>query len=76
MSNTITLTVRADTKQFETLMKSAGKTVDDFSRRNKRSLESIANSANNMAGKVQGAMKLLGATLVGGSFGLNAFGSA
>ena len=73
MSNTITLTVRADTKQFETLMKSAGKTVDDFSRRNKRSLESIANSANNMAGKVQGAMKLLGATLVGGSFGLNAF---
>lgn len=73
MSNTITLTVRADTKQFETLMKSAGKTVDDFSRRNKRSLESIANSANNMAGKVQGAMKLLGATLIGGSFGLNAF---
>lgn len=73
MSNTITLTVRADTRQFETLMKSAGKTVDDFSRRNKRSLESIANSANNMAGKVQGAMKLLGATLVGGSFGLNAF---
>ena len=73
MSNTITLTVRADTKQFETLVKSAGKTVDDFSRRNKRSLESIANSANNMAGKVQGAMKLLGATLVGGSFGLNAF---
>lgn len=73
MSNTITLTVRADTKQFETLMKSAGKTVDDFSRRNKRSLESIANSANNIAGKVQGAMKLLGATLVGGSFGLNAF---
>ncbi len=73
MSNTITLTVRADTKQFETLMKSAGKTVDDFSKRNKRSLESIANSANNMAGKVQGAMKLLGATLVGGSFGLNAF---
>lgn len=73
MSNTITLTVRADTKQFETLMKSAGKTVDDFSRRNKRSLESIANSANNMAGKVQGTMKLLGATLVGGSFGLNAF---
>lgn len=73
MSNTITLTIRADTKQFETLMKSAGKTVDDFSRRNKRSLESIANSANNMAGKVQGAMKLLGATLVGGSFGLNAF---
>ena len=73
MSNTITLTVRADTKQFETLMKSAGKTVDDFSRRNKRSLENIANSANNMAGKVQGAMKLLGATLVGGSFGLNAF---
>ena len=73
MSNTITLTVRADTKQFETLMKSAGKTVDDFSRRNKRSLESIANSANNMAGKVQGAMKLLGATLAGGSFGLNAF---
>lgn len=73
MSNTITLTVRADTKQFETLMKSAGKTVDDFSKRNKRSLESIANSANNMAGKVQGAMKLLGATLIGGSFGLNAF---
>lgn len=73
MSNTITLTVRADTKQFETLMKSAGKTVDDFSRRNKRSLESIANSANNMAGKVQGAMKLLGATLIGGSFGLNTF---
>lgn len=73
MSNTITLTVRADTKQFETLMKSAGKTVDDFSRRNKRSLESIVNSANNMAGKVQGAMKLLGATLIGGSFGLNAF---
>ena len=73
MSNTITLTVRADTKQFETLMKSAGKTVDDFSKKNKRSLESIANSANNMAGKVQGAMKLLGATLVGGSFGLNAF---
>ncbi len=73
MSNTITLTIRADTKQFETLMKSAGKTVDDFSRRNKRSLESIANSANNMAGKVQGAMKLLGATLIGGSFGLNAF---
>lgn len=26
-----------------------------------------------MAGKVQGAMKLLGATLIGGSFGLNAF---
>ena len=73
MSNTITLTVRADTKQFETLMKSAGKTVDDFSKKNKRSLESIANSANNMAGKVQGAMKLLGATLIGGSFGLNAF---
>lgn len=73
MGNTITLTVRADTKQFETLMKSAGKTVDDFSKKNKRSLESIANSANNMAGKVQGAMKLLGATLVGGSFGLNAF---
>ncbi len=73
MSNTITLTIRADTKQFETLMKSAGKTVDDFSRRNKRSLESIANSANNMVGKVQGAMKLLGATLIGGSFGLNAF---
>lgn len=73
MSNTITLTIRADTKQFETLMKSAGKTVDDFSKKNKRSLESIANSANNMAGKVQGAMKLLGATLVGGSFGLNAF---
>ncbi len=73
MSNTITLTVRADTKQFETLMKSAGKTVDDFSKRNKRSLESIANSVNNMAGKVQGAMKLLGATLIGGSFGLNAF---
>lgn len=73
MSNTITLTVRADTKQFETLMKSAGKTVDDFSKKNKQSLEGIANSANNMAGKVQGAMKLLGATLVGGSFGLNAF---
>ena len=73
MSNTITLTIRADTKQFETLMKSAGKTVDDFSKKNKRSLESIANSANNMAGKVQGAMKLLGATLIGGSFGLNAF---
>lgn len=73
MSNTITLTIRADTKQFETLMKSASKTVDDFSKRNKRSLESIANSANNMAGKVQGAMKLLGATLIGGSFGLNAF---
>jgi len=73
MSNTITLTVRADTKQFETLMKSAGKTVDDFSKKNKRSLESIANSANNMAGKVQGAMKLLGATLISGSFGLNAF---
>lgn len=73
MSNTITLTVRADTKQFEILIKSAGKTVDDFSKKNKRSLESIANSANNMAGKVQGAMKLLGATLVGGSFGLNAF---
>ena len=73
MSNTITLTVRADTKQFEILIKSAGKTVDDFSKKNKRSLESIANSANNMAGKVQGAMKLLGATLIGGSFGLNAF---